>query len=115
MSLFRGIPDPHPDFASLQSTVEALKESVESDAQGIRNRSLRTTDVDRARAQRAAISGARTNSINFASLAELRGIVADLSAQLNIANADITALDLRVTANEAAILDHETRIAALEP
>ena len=50
MSHKRGIPEPNHDIPSLVSSVEALKESVESDAQGIRDREL--PSVNRARALR---------------------------------------------------------------
>ncbi len=45
----RGIPDPRPDLDSLVKTTAALKESVESNAQGLRDKSLPSTDVTRAR------------------------------------------------------------------
>ncbi len=45
----RGIPEPHPDVNSLQETVSALKESVESNAQNLRDRELPSTNVTAAR------------------------------------------------------------------
>jgi hypothetical protein len=98
---FRGIPEPHPDLMSLYNTVAALKEGVETDAQGIRGRDLRTANVDRARVGQAARQANTTTAILDASLVELRFIVA--------------AIDVRLTAAEATLVDHEDRIVALEP
>ena len=44
----RGIPEPHPDLDSLVATAAALKESVESNAQNLRDRELPSVDRDRA-------------------------------------------------------------------
>lgn len=44
----RGIPAPGKTLESVRDTVEALKESVESNAQGLRDRELYHADRDKA-------------------------------------------------------------------
>lgn len=87
MSQVRGIPEPAPDVASLFATVAALKESVESDAQQIRNRNTKQVDTQKVKQ-------------------EVKAKEAKKKADASLA--DLTA------ASKAQIDDHELRIAALE-
>jgi hypothetical protein len=114
MTGFRGIPDPKlGDMSSIFRTVHALKEAVERDAQGLRTRSLQSQDTARAQAlQRSRYPRAWPSE---ASLSELRDIVAALDVSVTANTAAIAALDARLVTAEATIVDHETRITALEP
>lgn len=79
----RGIPVPGKDIESMYRTLEALRESVESNAQGLRDRTLRTTN----RAQAVT-----TLNDNVSSAANAR-LISDMQKQLADLEARVTALE----------------------